>query len=340
MTRALVHERVPIPDATGDVLAGKGVKAQTMRDLAVLTNSLAGRGMQLIPMFYPNGDTGVASGFNVLAKMTFWLRPRYQAVERIWYIVADVGGAVARFRVGGVNHDFDAGYQRVNLAIREELSSQSSTGAAVDFYWGAAGSGTGPSLISLACVELPRRTITDGASDRGTVATRFNAGQAIQREDFDNLFAALDGSDFEIGRRSLMQWATYNRINSTTTSNVTTTSASYQDLWDDSIPALTRKRLRSDTQNQITVKVLAWMGAGTGSVRVVTDSGNTSSAASVTDTSPAWHTLTVDVDCTDTDSADGRQTSGSPGWDGLQLEYKSDGTNTIYVASVSAYEES
>lgn len=349
--------RVPVsryaPSAAG-IRNGLPVSGTDWSRLAHEHNWLAGRGRQVLPAWKPDHGQLSGGGYTIVSigggsvdtpgftEYTYgvWMLPTYAAIERRWGVLVE-SALRSRFSAGSVSdHEFSGGaFGRRDaptpVEIREELASQSSTGAALDVTIGLADDSY---VHSIGCYELPRHSIEDNANERGCNPAQLVSGQPITYESVERLYAGQ--ADNELGKRVLNVWAVpYEVGGSTSTAYAhTQTLSTWQDVHAAPIPALGRKDGRSDTVRTVKARALAWE-AGTspdGELRLVSSSGGNGTAISVTGTTPTWtseFTITVDAE-------DLTETTGMPGgsWDDVHVEAREVGTGTLYVASIVIYE--
>lgn len=341
---AVLPYRVDV--STSDIRSGAAVRGPTWYGVAQLNNHTLGRGGMLVPAYSP----GVALTAGTTYLLAYWVLPRYQALERCWQILgrgATATNTLAIEAPAGVTARDAVAYTEEEdiqpVRFIETIGAQSEAEAELELELTPTSGGSNVNLDSVCCYEVPRAALAIGDSgDRGHGLVDTLPGQLIDAGAISPAVATLY-NDQAIGRRvSLVQWAVpYSAGGSTTTSfAASTTSSSYQDLWDDGIPVLARQLDRSATTGAIVARFLAWTdGTGTGGeIRLSSSVHGASSTASVSNsvTSPTWtDPVVLEVDCTDLTAADGRRSSA---WDELQVQYKADGTTTLYLASASVYE--
>lgn len=336
------------PDSPGttDVDAGAGVRGLPWTRTAIITNWLLGSGSQLIPACAPN--ITLASGKT--HELYFRVRPRYQAFQRIWGFTlrtatgGDVTCSVAA-PTGGTAVVYPVAENQETatlLTLVEDLSSQSDTegNASIQFTPTA-----DTVLVSLSCFEVPRAELTTGTSDDGVDSTKFGTSFPIRAEDYTNMIDVLT-DETKIGRRaSLWQWAVPHNVNSALTAGFAwkTAASSYQSMFPLGAPVLARKLAPTATTASVTCRLTAWVDTGTtGNIYFTSAVNGNSNSATVTTTTPAWSTtLTLDVDCEDLASTDGRQTAATPAWDliGVYAKTTTASTGSIYISAVSVWED-
>lgn len=337
-------ERYRVQAGSAEVDVGASVAGRTFNDIARNVNFVIGRGHVVVPTFSP-------LSFND-GELRIWVRPGPAALQLVWLLhgtfTTGVGGAgtdPVTISISGDNISTATYTATVrgefHAILVTDVVSHSSDGFAVTFANNYPIVGTDPWIYPhfLSCYEMPRATLSDseGAVPVSALGTR----QAIRGAAIQNIVAALDGTSFDHGRRTLVTWAkrAYSNGAVDTGAPISTTSTSYTDVLSNSFPVLGRKRYRSDTTTTVTVKVLAWVSAGSGAIKAVSDVHGDGTEVVVTDTTPAWHTLSATIDCTDVASTDRRQTAGTPAWDGIKLQFKKNTSGTIYIASLTVYED-
>lgn len=332
-----------------DIDAGRAVRAATWRDVALTANWTLGRGAMLVPAH--------AVGLTLMPgneyEFRYRVRPRPQAIERVWSIhsrVAGTGPAYLKVEVpsGSAPVELSPAPRRgVVYAFRaslvtETVAAPSSTEQTLTL---AITPQLGSVIIdSISCWEVPRAELTTNSTDDGTDIAQINPGQPMRGSTVAQL-AQVYADPTQIGRRaSLWQWAVPVAVNGVTTTSyaktITTSAPFSDDVFSLPIPMLARKIGRNDITSQVRAKVLAWVSSGTGSVRLVSSKNGASGDVNISTTTPAWSSaITLDVDCEDLDSDDGRQTAATPTWDEVDLEARvTTAGPTLYIAAVSVWE--
>lgn len=330
----------------GRVVTAAPVRSLSAVDMARLHNWLMGYGAQVVPECSPNIELVKSSEL----VFRFRTRPRYQALERRWFIRAR---AAVPTTLGAMSVEIPSGATAVTRAIVsprsttethefvESLSSQSETEGELTVAITADESGL--ILESISCWEVPRVSLVEATSgDRGVEAARLASGAKIQRNRLESIFLATEDPALVARRASLFQYALPATVGgATSTAHVLAiTSTSYVGVFGASgIPVLLRKDLRGDLSANITGKVYAWVSGGTGNVRISSSKFGASTAATISTTTPAWSSaITAEFDSEDLDASDGIQTDAAAGPDYLQIEARKNTSGTLYLASASGWE--
>jgi hypothetical protein len=220
------------------------------------------------------------------------------------------------------------------IFFTETLGSKSDTEQEITCAVSAVGGNV--TVAGICCYEQDRPFLNEDATDLGVNVQSCAAQQPIILQANASLPGAVNrvgsGTDLD-GRRAGLFHMTWGSAGTTRITNT------YQDMLVLPMPVLAGKLYRSDVLGAVTWSVYAEVDGGSGDVRLTAASGQTSTLT-VTATSPAWVTSdTLDVDCEDMASVDGRQTAASPAWDTLQVAFRGNGTNTLTVYSVSVWED-
>ncbi len=325
-----------------DILTALPVRGLTQVDLVHLAHWVLGRGAQVVPSYsYSTGITLTTGGGTHLFR--FRTRPRYQALERLWFLdlaaATNPATALVEIPSGATAVTLAGAGARRGQMILESLGSQSDAEGELTVEITPQ---TNSIIVrAISAWEVPRAALTTSTDDDGTEETRFNASQAMDETDFTNVADVL-ADPTKIGRRvSLFQWAVPATVGGSTSTAfaLPMTNASYTPIWELPLPVLTRKLGRTAVTGTITGKLYAWVTAGTADIRFNSSVNGAGGAITINNGTPAWTAaFTHTVDCDDFASADGRQTSGAPAWDDLDIEVRKNGGGTCYVASASGWE--
>ena len=332
--------RVPADRSTPAVrglLAGLSVDGQDWSRIGAVVNWASGRCRTLIPSFCPSNAT-LAGGSTY--QYAFWLLPTYQAIDRLWALSMRSAGEVG-LTVDGDSHTVSGSpaYDTATpgqvaspqvFIVQQASQSSAAVGASLTFD-----PAENLEVDQICMWEVPRVQLAANASELGVDTTILRPGQPILRSRFDQLFGA--SLDTSIGKRQLVNWSRPYRVDGSVNVNYVESfsSSSYADLWPASLPVLGRVIRRGDATKGIACRVFAWVTAGTGTLRVVSDENGNGTERTFTNTTPAWITAsTVSIDAEDLSASDGLRSST---WDGINVEVKVTG-GTAYVAAVSAYE--
>lgn len=284
--------RVPITRSYLDesaISSGRSVSGTTWMSLGGLANFTLGRGAQIVPAYYVQNSLTVAHEY----VYKFWARPRYQAIQRMWSVIALPGtrGNTAAIEVpsGGISQtrSFSSSIDTaVPQTLIENLSAQSSAAAEFSLAITPADSMV---LYSISAFDVPRASLTVDANDLGTNTSLLRPGQPITRTAIDSMIrAAADSAT--IGRRvSHLQWSVPVTDNGATTtsfaiSESTTTPTAKFAL---PMPMIGRKIGRADTTATVKCRALMWAASGSAKLDLVPSSGSTTTLT-VTSATPAW----------------------------------------------------
>lgn len=348
---AYVRPYVPILDL-GDITTGAAVRGRTWSDAAAISNYLRGHGNNLIPM--TGGLITIASG----STYTFRYRVRTSATSlcRIWAIQCySFTGQLAQLEVKSPALTGPA--QTFNMP--SVYDNQTLVAEYVEYYTGGGAeeeatisvknnSPHTATIMGLSLRESPRSRLELDALDLGVDETTAAAREPILLLDNNGLAGVSEIlTDSSNGTRSgIFHWATDITVPFTNSS----TSFVGSNLFDlSAIPVLGR-RLSSATAttSNIAWRVYAKTSDTTyvGQVRVTNLHGSdviTIPAAS--HTGWAWFPPvagapnTFPIDCEDAASTDGRQTSGTPAWDEMDIDCRrTAGAGTLSIAAVSFFE--
>jgi len=315
------------------IVAGASVRSRHWRDAATQAAYLLGIGRQIVPAT----SSGPLSLSTLSAhKLGYYLAPTPAAIDRRWGVRAKSGTMTIKAGSGGPSVTFSPGPLYAERGVIEELSASASAGA-FDLVITPSAATT---LAGISCVEVPRVGLAADSTDLGTDLSKLAAGQPILASDVANLLSSLGGGIARVGARTLVQWAVPYSVGgatSTAFASSTTTSASWVSVFPGGdVPGLGGVLSRSATTRGVTCYFLAWVTSGTGLVRLsATGSGGTSSTANVTSTSPAWVSVTLDIDAENMTVTDGRRGGH---WEMLQPEFNAPPGQIIYCASVSCFE--
>ena len=315
------------------------VSSRTWQGAAHLANYLRGKGSQLVPWCMP--ERAITSG--TTESFRFRVKPRNTAVQRVWAVILRTTGTTAITAeleapaltgttvIVPVNASLDL---RIPRFYTETLGSKSNTEGEISISVKALG---GTVIVeAIACYEQDRPQLNRDSTDLGVDVVTTSTGQPMFDADYASIGGIMDSLAGADARRvGIWHWTVGDSI------STTRMSASYDDLLILPVPVLARKLARSAVTGSVKWSVYAKMSsAGTGGVRLTTTGSGVSDVMPVTSTTFAWTTArSISIDCDDMDSIDGRQTSGAPAWDDMNIEIAGDGTRTLTLGSISIWSD-
>lgn len=294
-----------------DIQIGEPVRAQTWERTARLLQWVRGRCRLLIPTHRPaytktGGSTTVR----------YWVAPSGYAIARVWIldvrsstktapsaftVQAGAGAATGSIRVDGRSAT------AVPVVYVEPGATQSTTAAEISAVITAT-LGT-IRVESVTCYELPRASLDpSGGTDYGLDLDSYYPRSDIFESATGGLFelaAALEETD----TRRIGAAAWWSDL------GVSTTSASYVDVYPTPIRMVPAQDLIADTTRLIQCGAYGFASNGTttGDLRIKDTAGNVSAAISIPllGTTPAWQGVTeLAFLCEDLTKTDGVRTGG------------------------------
>ena len=330
-----------------EVLIGAPVRGALWTDSARLLHYVRGFGNQIIPQHNP--ATELPGG----GSRTFRYRtsPSPVAILRIWIISAWVleptrigqpatengllliqAGSAAPATVTvapGVSEN--TGYRINTIAYREELAAKAVTtleDTSITLTNLASGDGPDIYIEGIECWEAPRAALSLDTTDYGVDLRTLEQASPIFKASAQSLGGLAEAWEATRTVRHLLNFALpVVRFN----------GASFEDAFVRPIPIRPSRDLNADSRTvQWDVYARAESGT-TGEVRVVTGSGTTTAAESVSNTSDAWlGPFDVTVDNEDFDDPDGLPAGGI---ETVQLQGRRlTGTGDIVVLSFPVFE--
>ncbi len=329
--------RVPTrrPDVNyHDIQVGDAVRALTQSQLANLAHWVRARGRVLVPEHYCK--TKIVSGSPITQR--YKVRESGLAIARVWIgrgrvsgssfgsLTIKASGASASVTSASAYSDGPDGH-----FVHIEPCSKSS-GVTELQITATSTSVVGDELTSVGCWELPRAALARGGTDLGLALDSYGP----RRPFFE------DASAGPKALATLTAACTTKRgtlVAGWCEAGFGTTSAAFTDMLVAGIPLTPSKDKASDTTRTCTIDIYAYVTAGatTGEVRVKDAAGATSSAMTVTSTTPAWiGTVTKSFTCEDLSTADGLPGSGE---DTVQISVRrTAGAGTPLVKGWVVYE--
>lgn len=292
----------------------------------------------LVPSVSP--ERSITSG--TTESFRFRVKTRGIATQRIWAVCLRVDATT------GVTAEIEAPAltgttatvlvpntlaRRVPFVYTETLSARSSAVAEVSLSIKAVG---GTVIVeSIACYEQDRPTPNLDGTDYGCDTSTIRGGQPmieVDNESIGGVYHLVQNADAR--RVGIYHW-TYGD------GEWSRSTASPQTLLQLACPVLAKKIARGDVTGSVKWSAYAKVDAGAGAtLRLTTDGTGLNDAMTITGTSFAWQTpRTVSIDCDDMTGTDGRQTTASPRWDGINFTLTGDGTNTCRIKSISVWDE-
>lgn len=324
--------------AFNGIVAGWPVAATDWQRAADVQNWIAGRGRQVIPPFRP--DHGPLEAPNVTYHYALRFTPSYPTIEFLGHVGIREDNYVAipwRYPVprvffdGGVS-TWDATNPRAAYGTTTIDSTLAVVATARDIY-----------VDTISVFELPRASIEQTASAGGIAIPPLAAGQPITADSVEALFDVL--ADDTFGARVLachaVPWASGSSPTKTTEYVAVSTSSTYvPGPGGNGIAALARKKRVGDTTRTCKAAFFGWCSDGStvGQARVTSSKHGSSTAVSISGTTPAWGLVSPDVvvDCEDLDTLTGLQ-GGT--FDELTVEFRrTSGSGEVYLASWTVYE--
>lgn len=323
------------------ILSGDPVSASRhWQQMAYGANWLNGCGAMLIPYASVKVSEIPAS---TTARFSFYVKPRKQAIQRVW-----AGTAYGRTAESNtvVNVSANGGtalpialpqaarFVAAPFLYIEDLASQSNT--AGEIYFEIQSYPGHVTLLSLCCWEQWRPLLAQSSNDHGVNAAScgsrapvYVGSYATTAESVGGVYNAL--ADADARRVGLWHWVApdYAPYTNNTTSFIGPDSIS--------MPVLTRKLVSGATTGSVYWSALCKVTGGTGHVKMTSSHSSVSDDVSITNTTAAWFTpRTITVDCENMSATDGLQSST---WDELYWVAKAAAAQTVTVYAVSVWEQ-
>lgn len=333
--RVLARRPEPIESA---IRVGEPVSSSTWQALGALANYLRGTGAQLVPAYCPaytiaSSATGV---FN------FRVKPRGAAIQRVWCLLlkGSTGATYAEVKAPASSGTMLTAYLppitdvRAPIVYVENLAAKSATEAGITLEIKANGGNV--TVDSIACYEQTRPILSIDSTDYGCDLETLRPRDPIYYRANRSWRGVVEGlAQCDPRTVGLFHWSVPEA------GAYTRTTASYLDVFTHAVPIIARKLGTSATTGSVKWAAYAKVAGGAGGqVRVTTTESGVSDSVTVSGTSFAWTTArSITIDCTDMDSADGRQTAASPAWDRINFGLQGDGTNALSVAAISVWDD-
>lgn len=338
---ATVPETFSSPVRAG-IASGLPVRGVQWTQAGRALNWLLGRGRVILPATRVEGS-GVAPSSTATYRAQLWTRE--QARHRCWHVALRLasGGGVAlatiTFPDGATAtatlYDSEAD-RRIAFAgfhTVEEIASPTNGPVAVEITLANDATSTDDVYIdSISCFELPRREIGADGTDFGVDLGTVTADSPI----YDDAGKSVGGVARGIARAQAYDprcLFTYMRASG---DGISTSSGAFVALFDEGPAVQPSQQFIGETLRPCTVYVYALCDVGTaGEVRVTATSGD-SVTLTVTSTSGAWVSGTLDVYAEDLSTADGRRSTTT---EILTIEQRTtSGAGSIYTESISVAE--
>ncbi|MCU0676841.1 MAG: hypothetical protein MUE69_29130 [Myxococcota bacterium] len=320
------------------IVAGWPVAATDWQRAADVQNWIAGRGRQVIPPFRP--DHGALEAPNNTYHYALRIIPSYPALE-------------FRCHVGFRDDIYFATpwtYRTPILVGEGAVSSWDVTTpraayntTTIDATLAVLATARDVFIDTISVFELPRAFIEQTALAGGVSIPPLAAGQPITSASVESLADAT--ADDTFGARVLafhaVPWATgVSPTKSTEYARASSSSSYAPGPGGNGIAALARKKRVGDTTRTCKAAFFGWCsdGSTTGQARVTSSKHGSSTAVSISGTTPAWGLVSPDVvvDCEDLDALTGLQ-GGT--FDELTVEFRrTSGSGEVYLASWIVYE--
>lgn len=339
----IVPTTFPFPSRAG-IASGKPVRGVQITALARAANYLLGRGAVLIPATRLEG-TAIAPGSTATYRAQLW--QKMQGHHRAWEIrpiVSPSTGGTATFTFT----DPSGGTLTTSVLESDPAFRVYSTGTmhaetvptadwangptAVEFTFANDVASTGDLVVEgLSCFELPRSTLARDGADYGVDQDTTAAGLPI----FDDVGLSIGGVSRAIGPAQLYDPRSLFHYMRASGDGLSVTGT-WAPLFDEGPVIQPSHQFRSETLRPVSVYVYALCDVGTaGEVRVTMASGDTLTLT-VTSTTGAWVSGTVDAYAEDLSTADGRRASTD---EIATFEARTtSGAGAIYVESISVGE--
>lgn len=328
------------PEPTESVIrVGEPVSSGTWQSLGALANYLRGTGAELVPAYCPayTISSGATAVFN------FRVKPRGAAIQRIWCVLLKgaSGAAYAEIKAPASTGTLLTAYAppstdvRTQIVYVENLAAKSSAEGAITLEIKANGGNV--TVDSIACYEQTRPILTLDSTDYGCDLETLRPRDPIYYRANRSWRGVADGlAQCDPRTVGLFQWAVPEA------GAYTRTTASYLNIFTHAVPIIARKLGTTAVTGSVKWAAYAKVAGGAGGqIRVTTTESGVSDSVTVSGTSFAWTTArAIAIDCTDMDSADGRQTAASPAWDRINFALQGDGTNALSVAALSVWDDS
>lgn len=329
----------PVRAGIASGLPVRGVQwAQAGRAL----NWLLGRGRIILPATRVEGS-GVAPSSTATYRAQIWTRE--QARHRCWHVVLRlaIGGDVALATItfpDGATADatlYDSEADRriafAGFYTVEEVASPANGPVAVEITLASdAGSTDDVYIDAISCFELPRREIGADGTDYGVDLGTVTADSPI----YDDAGKSVGGIARGIVRAQAYDprcLFTYMRASG---DGLSTSSGAFVALFDEGPVVQPSQQFIGETLRPCSVYVYAYCDAATtGEVKLTAASGDTLTL-SVTSTSGAWVSGTIDCYAEDLSASDGRRSTTT---EILTVEARvASGAGAIYVESICVAE--
>lgn len=329
MSAIVPHYRPDLED--GSIRAGEPVGSLDWSTLAAGTNWLMGHGSVLVP-WCALGLT-VSSGNS--ATFPFRIKPKAQAVERIWCVNLRASGATAP----AVTITVDGSTSRTvypssarnlradSFALRHPLSAKSTTEAETTLKIETSGGGV--VVESCSCYEQTRGVLASDTTDYGVDVTSLRPRQPIADLANQSIAGVCDAyKNLDARRNGLFDWSTPEASAISPGSTSATDLFALYPVIHAAIPTA------GDTTATVTVAVKAKVTGGTGTVTFSSSDAGDSVSLSITATSFGWVTDTLEISAEDLSIADGRRGNA---WETVRIQAQDPAGQTLSIAAISIF---